>query len=142
LLRIGETALIAVFDDSQACASAAYETLRKIAGPLSPLQLREISVRMGANNIYLAERPRFKSEFDFVSEAYSIGGVRPAEIRFSEWSDEVVGQLMTRMCSPFLFDTPDKPQIIESLKTGLYTFVLNDRGEFNATDMDLAPPDE
>ena len=140
LLRIDGTALIAVFDDSQACASAALDELRKVTGPLSPLQLREIAVRLAANNIHLAERPLFRSDIDVFNEEYSIVGQRPDQIRFVEWDNELVGKMMTHICGPLLPDTPDKPEILENLKTGRYTFVLNDHGHFAADHMDVIPP--
>jgi hypothetical protein len=136
LLRIDDTALIAVFNDSQACVSAGIDELAKITGPLSPLQLREIAVRMAANNLHLEERPTFATEVDLFKEEYSIVGVRPKEISFIEWNHEVVGKLMTHYCGPLLLDSPEKSGVLENLKTGNYTFILNDRGEFASDHMD------
>jgi hypothetical protein len=137
LLRIDEIAVIAVFDDAQASLSVVQETLQRIAGPLSPLQLRELAVRMAVTNIYLSERPRFSSNFDIVTEEYEIGGQRPAEIQIEHVNDEVVGKMMHHICGPIVIENPDKAQILENLKTGHYTFLFDDKGRFAADHMDL-----
>jgi len=136
LLRIGEIAVIAVFNDSQASLSVVQETLKKIAGPLSPLQLREIAVRMAAINIHLAERPRFSSSLDIITEEYEISGERPSEILVDDVKDAVVGKMMHHICGPIVIEHPDKAQILENLKTGHYTFLFDDKGRFAADNMD------
>lgn len=52
-LRIDDTAIIAVLNDSQAALSVYYEELEKIRGPLSPLQVREIGVHLGFINLHI-----------------------------------------------------------------------------------------
>jgi hypothetical protein len=139
LLRIDEIAVIAVFDDAQASLSVIQDTLKKIAGPLSPLQLRELAVRMALINIHLSERPRFSSGFDMITEEYEIGGQRPAEIQIEDAKDEVVGKMMHHICGPAVIENPDKAQILENLKTGHYTFLFDDKGQFAADHMDPVP---
>jgi hypothetical protein len=52
LLCIGDVAIIAVFNDSQAALSVANEDLdSKIGGPLSPVQLRELTARLASINL-------------------------------------------------------------------------------------------
>ena len=67
LLRINETAIIAVLNDSQAALTIYYDELDKIGGPLSPLQLREIAARFASINVQLAERPKFSSRVRLTS---------------------------------------------------------------------------
>ena len=61
LLRMENTAIIIVLDDSGAALNLYYEELTKIGGPLSPLQLREIAARLAAINFHLTDRPKFSS---------------------------------------------------------------------------------
>jgi hypothetical protein len=139
LLRIDDIAVIAVLNDSQASLSVVQETLKKIAGPLSPLQLREIMVRMAAINIHLAERPRFSSSLDLLTEAYEISGERPSEIRLEDMDHDRIGKMMYHICGPLLVGHPDKAEILENLKTGHYTLLFDDKGGFAADNMDPVP---
>ena len=84
LLRIDDIAVIAVLDDSNALNSIGVDKMWKIKGALSPLQLREIAVRMAVHNLLLAERPFFSSEMDLEHEECAIVAHRPRDIRFVE----------------------------------------------------------
>jgi len=139
LLRIDDIAVIAALNDSQASISVLQGFLKGIAGPLSPLQLREIMVRMAIININLGERPRFHSNFDLFTEAYEIGCEGPSEIRVEEMDDGRIGEMMHHICGPLVAEHPDKAKILENLKTGRYTFVFDDKGEFAADNMDPLP---
>ncbi len=136
LLRMEETAIIAVFNDSQAAAIMYKEELRKIDGPLSPLQLREIAARLAAINIHLNERPRFFSELDLLSEKYKMLGHRPAELCLVDWKDEIQGAIMHHVCQDMLANALDREQILADLKSGRYTFVVNADGNFSRDHMD------
>jgi hypothetical protein len=143
LLRIDDVAIITVIDDSQASISAAYETVQKIKGPLSPLQVRELAVRLAINNIHLAERTRFKSEINMLAEECSIVAQRPSEeIRFDEFKDEIVGQMMAHLCGPLLGNQDRDGKILEMLRTGHYGFLFDERGEFRTDDMDPVNSDD
>jgi len=136
LLRIDEIAVIAVFDDSRASLSVIQDFIKKIGGPLSPLQLRELAIRMAAINIHLAERPRFYSSLNILTEEYEIAGEGPAEIRLEDWRDETLGKMMYHICSNAMIGIAEKPQILESIKTGRYSFMFDDKGDFAANHMD------
>jgi hypothetical protein len=143
LLRIDETALFAVFDDSQAVLSVFYEDLlHRIQGPVSPLQAREMAARFAAINIHLAERPRFSSSIDLLSEEYAILGHRPNEWRIGDWKDETQGLIMHHVCKDTMVgmvDMPDREQLLEKIKTGRYTFLLDGERKFIHDHMDLVP---
>ena len=139
LLRMDETAIIAVFDDSQAALSVYYEELDKIGGPLSPLQVREIAARLASINIHLDERPRFSSDLNLLSEEYRIVGHRPNEWHLDNWQNEIQGAIMHHICKDMVANTPDREQILKNLKTGRWTFLVDDKGEFLRDSMELAP---
>jgi len=139
LLRIDDTAIIAVFNDSQAALSVYYEELDKIGGPLSPLQVREIAVQLAGINIHLAERPRFSSDINLLSEEYRILGHRPEELRLGDWQHEIHGKIMHHICKDMVVGTPDWEQVLENIKTGRYTFLVDSDGKFVHDHMELAP---
>lgn len=139
LLRVDDIAVIAVFDDSNACLSVIQDFIRKIKGPLSPLQLRELATHMAAINIHLSERPMFGSSVNVLTGEYEIGAERPEEIELKEWESEILGRMMHHICGGAMPEYDEKSQILENIKTGRYTFMFNDKGEFVADHMDPIP---
>jgi len=116
--------------------------LHRIQGPVSPLQAREMAARFAAINIHLAERPRFSSSIDLLSEEYAILGHRPNEWRIGDWKDETQGLIMHHVCKDTMVgmvDMPDREQLLEKIKTGRYTFLLDGERKFIHDHMDLVP---
>jgi hypothetical protein len=136
LLRIGEIAVISVFDDAKGCLSVIDDFLRKIRGPLSPLQLREVATHVAAINLHLAERPRFSSEINVMTGQYVIGAETAETVELTEWKSEILGQMMHSICGNAMPEFDGKAEILEGLKTGRSTFLHNDKGEFAADHMD------
>jgi len=95
LLSVGDVAIIAVFNDSQAALSVALEDLqRKIGGPLSPIQLREVAARFASINLHVEPRPLFFSQIDTSAGTYNIGAERPDQVHMSAWNLELHGRIM------------------------------------------------
>jgi len=140
LLRIDETALIVVLDDSQAALSIYHDELDKIGGPLSPLQARELAAHFASINIHLAERTVFSSEFDVSSEECRIAARRPNQLLLSEWNSEILGKIMHRVCEEMLVVFPNKGEILEQIKTGHSTFLVGPNGDFVSNSMELDEP--
>ena len=137
LLRIDETAVIVVLDDSQGVLSIYFDELSKIRGPLSPLQARELAAHFASMNIHMAERTVFSSEFDVLSEECTILGRRPKQLALSDWNSEIRGQIMHRICEEMLIVFPNKDEISEQIKTGQVTFLVDANGEFVSNSMEL-----
>jgi len=135
-LRVGETAIVTVFNDAKAALSIYVEESSKIGGPLSPLQVREMAARLASINVQLLERPRFSTEVDLLSEECSILGHAPEELRI-EWQDEIHGKIMHHICKDLLLNSAGKEQILEGLKTGRYTFLIDSNGNFPRDHMEL-----
>ena len=138
-----DTAVIAVLDDSNALNNAGVDKQWKINGALSPLQLREIAVRMAVHNLLLEERPSFSSEMDLQHEECAIVAHRPPDIRFVEptaENEKLFGQMMQHHCGPMIAEGPEKDHIMEEMGAGHYTFLLDEHGEFLADHMDLTNP--
>jgi hypothetical protein len=142
LLRIGEVAILVVLNDSLASITANGEMIDKITGPLSPLQLRELAVRMAAVNNRLVDRPRFFSDFDLLTEQCNIGCERPQSYEIENMEAELFGKMMHHVCGAAVLDVPEKPQILEDLKKGTFTFLLDSQGRFAADHMDVITPAE
>lgn len=141
LLRLDETAIIAVFNDSQAALSAYYEELEKIGGALSPLQLREIAARLAALNITLVDRPSFSTEIDLLSERCEILAHRPDGVRFGEHHDDVLGRIMLGICRELVQGGIGAQETLRNVETGRYTFLVDGTGKFIANHMDLVETD-
>jgi hypothetical protein len=145
LLRIDDIAVIAVLDDSNALNSIRMSEQWKISGPLSPLQLREIAVRMAVQNLLLEERPVFSSELDLEREEYTIVAHRPPDIRFvgpTAENEELFGRMMQHHCGPMIPEGLEKAYIMEQMGAGHYTYLLDEQGEFRADHMDVINPDD
>jgi len=136
MLRIDEIAVITVLDDAKACMSVIHDILSRIGGPLSPLQLREVATHMAAINVHLAERPTFGSSFSPLTGEYLIGAETPAEVKLSDWKSEVLGKIMHAVCGQAMPEFDEKPEILENIKTGRFTFLFKNNGEFMVDHMD------
>jgi hypothetical protein len=52
--------------------------------------------------------------------------------------DDVLGAIMYRSCQDLIAPTlPDREKILENIKTGHYTFLLNSEGKFYRDHMEL-----
>jgi hypothetical protein len=138
LLRIDEIAVITVLDDSQGALSIYLDKPDNIGGPLSPLQAREIAARFASINIQLDERTAFSTEVDVSSGECRIIGRRPDQLMLSDWKSEILGQIMHRICEDMLVVFPNKEEILEHIKTGRHTFLVDANGDFARDNMELA----
>lgn len=139
LLRVDETAIIAVFNDSGAALSIFGDRVKRIDGPLSPLQLRELTAEFASLNIQLSERPRFSSDLNLLTEEYKIVAHRPESWSLEKWDPDVRAKIMGHICEPLLSLLPEKDEIVEKILTGRYTFLVDDEGMFIRDHMELAP---
>jgi len=139
LLCMGDVAVIAVFNDSQAAMSVALEDFqRKIGGPLSPLQLRELAATLACINLQVEPRPRFFSEIDALAERYSIKAERPDEVQITAWDYELYGQVLYALAADMIKGIENAEEIASHVKSGRYTFVTTPVGTFDAESMELA----
>lgn len=141
LLRIDEIAIITVLDDSQGALSIFSEKPNIIGGPVSPLQAREIAAHFAAINLQLDERTVFASEFDTVANKCAIVAHRPDQLTLSDWNNEILGNIMHRICDGMLGGFPNREHISEQIKTGRHTFLVDDNGNFITNSMELAEND-
>jgi hypothetical protein len=139
LLSIDDVAIIAVLNDAQAAMTIASDVdLPKIGGPLSPIQLRELTARFAAINLQVEPRARFASQIDALSEDYSIKAERPDEVHIPAWDDELLGRIMYILTKDFLKVIHNGEEISGFVKSGKYTFLTTPGGTFDADSMELA----
>lgn len=139
LLRIGDVALLAVFDDGHAALSHRYDFLSRIDGPLSPVQLREILAHLAYTNLKLADRPRFYTDF-WVSPC-AIRARRPREIEKTEHEPEALGRILPACVGHYLdhFRNPDIDDIRAQVRAGNYTFLFDGTGHFIRNSLEPIP---
>lgn len=139
LLRIDGIAILAVLNDGRAAASFLQDELRKIGGPLSPLQLREIATQLAFTNLRLEKRSRFHSEIDLLEEKHVIRGDGATEFSAAQADPESYGYMLFQMCKDFLATGPADAQLVANIKSGKWTFLVDGAGKFAADSMDLIP---
>jgi hypothetical protein len=140
LLCIGDVAIIAVLNDSQAALTLAQEDFeRKIGGPLSPLQLRELTATLASINLQVAPRTRFISDIDAFTEDYSITAERPDEVHIPVWDNDLHGAIMYALTEEMVKRMQNGEEVLNQVKTGRYTFLTTPQGAFDAESMELAP---
>ncbi|MGE5487285.1 MAG: hypothetical protein ACM3ZB_05625 [bacterium] len=136
LLRSGDTALVAVLNDSGAVLGAMKEVFDKIRGPLTRLQLRELMVRMAYCNMLLEPRPRYYSDINAGTEEYIIDAEVPETFTLVQDSDPaLLGQLFYHAVGPILEALPERvdPSVLNHVRKGRFTFLFDDNGDFLAS---------
>ncbi|OFW26872.1 MAG: hypothetical protein A3H27_01155 [Acidobacteria bacterium RIFCSPLOWO2_02_FULL_59_13] len=139
LLRVGDVALLAVFDDGFAALSHRQTFLSRIDGSLSPVQLREVLAHLAYTNLKLAERPRFYT--DFRSRRCTIRADRPRCVEITEHEPEMLGQIFHACVGHFLDHmlNSDLDEIRANVRAGRYTFLYDANGQFIRNSLDPAP---
>jgi hypothetical protein len=141
LLRIDDIAVLVVLNDSCASLNVIAHKLQKISAPLSPLQLRELAVRLAFVNLNLKKRPRFHSELDMENERYRITCTAPSVVALRKTNDSDFGALMYFYCKGFLSASSTDPSIVDHVKSGKWTFLFDSNEQFIADSMELVPQD-
>jgi hypothetical protein len=88
-LRLGETALFAVFNDPGAALNCFTPTLNRITGPVSDLQAREIAAELAGLNLHIKDRPSFQSKWHRTEEWIKVEAERPEHIELVPMNGEV-----------------------------------------------------
>jgi hypothetical protein len=138
-LRFRDIAVVCVLNDACGCLSLMQDgQLGKLSGPLSPIQLREVFVRIAYMNTLITTRPTFYTTAgDGMPE---IVVQRPACFQLEQENDDEYGALMLSACRTLLesYRESDRDAIIKTIRAGRGTFLFGPDGEFVANSMDLA----
>jgi hypothetical protein len=135
LVRVGDTAFVAVLNDSSGAMAYFRERARRITGSVSEVQLREIMVDLAYLNLHLKERPVFQSDLDPVRETGRILAVRP-RLALANLVKRVRGDLLlnaVRDALPFIeIGGMRGDALCEVVRAGEVTFLFDDDGAFIA----------
>jgi hypothetical protein len=139
LLKVDDIAFLAVLDDSCAAMNFFSEHLKRIKGPLSPLQLREVLSHLTLLNLKLKRRPSYHTSFDATSGEIFIDAELPERMELEEHSREELGEILYSNVSDYVnkLPTPDKNFTKENVVRGAYHFLFDEKGDFMFNSMDL-----
>jgi len=134
MIRLGEVALIATFNDSGAACQAVMPLLKRLEGPLTPMQARELMVEFAFMNLSLQERPRFYPEYDLANQTLFHRAIIPKEIRLGKLDYSLRGKLLRQAFRELLaagsnsWASPD--QVEKTLHDGTFTVLWDEDGKF------------
>ncbi|MGH9613282.1 MAG: hypothetical protein ACRD4P_09415, partial [Bryobacteraceae bacterium] len=131
LLRLGDTAVLAVLNDAGAVCGAMAHVFEALTGPLTRLQLRELMVRMAYCNMLLEPRPRYQSTLDLSTEDYVINADLPGKFSLVDNPDPgLFGRIFYLSVGPILEAVKAKPETLAQVKEGRFTFLFDEDGRF------------
>jgi hypothetical protein len=137
MVRLGDVAIMGVLCDSCCVMSAAgEEVIRKVQGPLSDMQLREILAFISYADILLENRPQYFTQY-IESKCHLLAEL-PESVSFSKYEPEHYGHLLSAALDEF--EKIVSPELWENVRSGRWTFLKNADGSFNDAHMKLAPP--
>lgn len=134
LIRIDDICIVAALNDSCSSLTAYREELKIIKGNLSPLQLREIMVRIAYLNIRLRERPQFYSDIG-PEGTVTLCSILPPSMEFEAGTADEFGALFYESIKDVLAGSANESEIANNVRSGELTFLRDDTGNFNARSM-------
>lgn len=130
LLRFGEIALFAVFNDSGASAGHIDPILRMINGALSPPQLRELMAEFAFVNAHLQNRPDYKTVLLPTGQTKIVAEMDGTP-KFAELDMSLRGSLMARLLSNAPPPPPyDRQEWERNLAAGNWSFLRDEDNNF------------
>jgi hypothetical protein len=135
LLRLDDTALITVFNDASIVNGWLGKMMRRITGPVSKLQLREILAEYSYLNLRLKERPVFQTEGHTLTETCRIIAHR-GSMELDDVDHRVRGKLLQYMLRGILpslkFRDATNEEVMASIEAGNFSFLFDEHGTFFA----------
>lgn len=133
LISMDDWAILGVLNDSGGVMGMYADRVRRMTGPLSNIQLREVLAEIACLNLHISDRPRFRSEFDIEQETIGIVAQRPA-LAMDRLRAEVRGALLHRAVQdmlPYIRLPGVAQQDVEAaIKSGQVSFLFDGQGEF------------
>lgn len=130
-LQLGQTGIIAVFDDSCAAANRVAWILEKITGPVSPVQARELAAHFALASLELMNRPKFWTHVSADRKRTVIGGTTDAAPEFPKFDREHFGHMMAGVFPkppPVIGKTAE--EVAAGIAAGEISFLFDANGEF------------
>lgn len=131
MLQLGEFAIIAVLNDSCAGLSIFMEQFKKISGPLSPFQLREIVAHLNFINLSLKDKPIYRSVITPKGE-YKITAETPDTVYLLDEKDRFVshGEFLRYYVEPMIGEIDNKEQVLKEIEQGKRNYLFDENGKF------------
>lgn len=126
-LQSGEYIFIMSLDDAGMASAAAEPMLSGIDDAINPLQMREITARLGFANLWLEFRPEFFTKFTVPPE---ITANIPSILNVMKRPPSEFGDLFAHLVSGFIQSAEDPEKELEQIRTGASTFLYNEKGRF------------
>jgi hypothetical protein len=130
-LQLGQTGIIAVFDDSCAAANRVAWILEKINGPVSPVQARELTAHFALASMDLINRPNFWTYVSPDRKQVVIGGTTDAVPIFAKFDRDRFGHMMAgafRAPPPVVGKTTE--EVAAGIAAGEISFLFDGNNEF------------
>jgi hypothetical protein len=133
LLRLGEVGIVAVLNDSCAALNVLENIVKKISGPLSPAQFRELMARAAEINLRLKDRPIFGSRFDKDYAHQILTADVPNKVTLVEQAPEAkLGEILHWCYEDIipLVSDGERDLVATHIKEGKYSLLLDQDGNF------------
>jgi hypothetical protein len=133
-IRLDKTAILTVFDDAGGALSCFNYKLERFTGPVSELQLREVSVELAWLNLHLKERPTLGVDIDTANETCRMTCERPPELRLNQLDYDLRGRLFQNALGHVFPHVKGQgltaQETLEAVKAGTFTFLFDNDGNF------------
>lgn len=133
MVRLGDVAIIGLLCDSCGVMSTiGNEVIKKVAGPLSDIQLREIFAYVSYADVRLENRPSFYTQF--VDGKFHLSADVPHYASLGEFHAEKYGYMLSESVDEIL-GRHASPELRGNVRNGVWTFLQNADGSFNDAHM-------
>ncbi|MCA6103579.1 hypothetical protein [Bradyrhizobium australafricanum] len=144
MLRMGEFAFLAAYNDGGGAALFLKQKLDRITGPVSGVQLRELAGELGFLNVHLEEHTELQSSFNLQQELHGIEG-KTAWAELNPLDYAVRGQFMHYLLRgnlPMMRSHKFSSAEMEAqMMAGCLTFLFDENGKFFEGSIAPAPPE-
>ena len=131
MLRLDEFCIFCVLNDSCGVFNLFYDSFKKINGPLTPFQLKELFTHLVYINLRIKERPVFFSSFSSNGN-YNINAIFPDIVELvpeSEFSC-TRGELLFYYCKDLIGPIENREKILDEIKNGKRRYLFDNNGDF------------
>lgn len=132
LLQVRDKCLLLALDDSGMAGHASAPFLNIVEGPVTVFQQRELLARIAFANLWMKERPTFRTEFDNATEQSRILADVPDTFEVERHRPEDFGELLSFLVDEHLKQmvNPDLETIRAEVRSGRRTFLTDENGKF------------
>jgi hypothetical protein len=133
LLRLGETVFICVLNDAGGAASILAEDIKKIKGPLSAQQCRELLAHASYAILLIENRPTFHTAVDPRQEKLTISSQFGEVVQTRDFVPAEFGDVLSSVFAPDIYRRFHDPEEARArVRSGHATFLFDNDGKFIA----------